>query len=281
MYVVNPTLNILLVGSIDNIRNFFFKKYLVASSAKEGIPSLPKGEVNLNINFQKLYKTTSYQCELPQIEIIYTYKILLIFINLFPSLFLKDLKTLNKALKLCLRLTPIFSKSDINWSSLSLYHKSNLNLFKKIEQYVLKGGAVNYVNSLGSKKRFKSQLINKYNYLEPLLKKDSLSLPRKNIFYYNQTLGTINTYFSDKINVRQNDNVSYSNTNIMKYLDLSNLNSFDMLFLRKSKIFNKGRYSRNRQFYRTGVYWCLYLSIILFSGLYYWFYHFTVNFGFF
>jgi hypothetical protein len=27
-------------------------------------------------------------------------------------------------------------------------------------------------------------------------------------------------------------------------------------FLRKSKLFNKGRYSRNRQTYRTGAYWC-------------------------
>ena len=30
-----------------------------------------------------------------------------------------------------------------------------------------------------------------------------------------------------------------------------------IFFLRKVKIFNKGRYSRNRQNYRTGVYLCL------------------------
>jgi hypothetical protein len=30
-----------------------------------------------------------------------------------------------------------------------------------------------------------------------------------------------------------------------------------VFFLRKVKIFNKGRYSRNRQNYRTGVYLCL------------------------
>ncbi len=28
----------------------------------------------------------------------------------------------------------------------------------------------------------------------------------------------------------------------------------NILFLRKNKVFNKGRYSRNRQTYRTGVY---------------------------
>jgi hypothetical protein len=42
--------------------------------------------------------------------------------------------------------------------------------------------------------------------------------------------------------------------------DASIYNSYDgfsekkVLFLRKNKIFNKGRYSRNRQLYRTGVY---------------------------
>lgn len=30
-----------------------------------------------------------------------------------------------------------------------------------------------------------------------------------------------------------------------------------MLYLRAARHFNKGRYSRNRQLYRTGVYWCI------------------------
>jgi hypothetical protein len=34
------------------------------------------------------------------------------------------------------------------------------------------------------------------------------------------------------------------------------------LYLRKTKFFNKGRYSRNRQIYRTGVYLCFYINII-------------------
>ena len=52
------------------------------------------------------------------------------------------------------------------------------------------------------------------------------------------------------------------------------------LSLRKNKIFNKGRYSRNRQLYRTGVYWSIWLNIILVFGLYYYFYRFTFNFGY-
>lgn len=38
-------------------------------------------------------------------------------------------------------------------------------------------------------------------------------------------------------------------------------NNLNCLFLRKSKYFNKGRYSRNRQIYRTGVYLCFYVNI--------------------
>lgn len=52
------------------------------------------------------------------------------------------------------------------------------------------------------------------------------------------------------------------------------------LVLRKTKSFNKSRYSRNRQYYRTGVYWCLWLNIILVLGLYYSFYRYSLKFSY-
>lgn len=57
-------------------------------------------------------------------------------------------------------------------------------------------------------------------------------------------------------------------------------NDYSNLVLRKTKSFNKSRYSRNRQYYRTGVYWCLWLNIILVFGLYYAFYRYTFKFGY-
>ena len=54
-----------------------------------------------------------------------------------------------------------------------------------------------------------------------------------------------------------------------------NLNCF---FLRKNKTFNKGRYSRNRQIYRTGVYLCFYINIIALYTLWFFFYKFTIKF---
>lgn len=52
------------------------------------------------------------------------------------------------------------------------------------------------------------------------------------------------------------------------------------LLLRKTKSFNKSRYSRNRQYYRTGVFLCLWANIILVMGAYYFFYRLTLKFSY-
>jgi hypothetical protein len=74
--------------------------------------------------------------------------------------------------------------------------------------------------------------------------------------------------------------IKFSPSNFIKYINSLNLNKYNILYLRKAKVFNKGRYSRNRQYYRTGVYWCLYVNIIAVVGIYFWFYRFTMNFGY-
>lgn len=70
----------------------------------------------------------------------------------------------------------------------------------------------------------------------------------------------------------------YSSSTVHKHLNNINLNIFEFQFLRKNKIYNKGRYSRTRQNYRTGVYLCMYVSVLSIFGLYYWFYKFSFNF---
>ena len=72
----------------------------------------------------------------------------------------------------------------------------------------------------------------------------------------------------------------FSSTSIAKYLKVDQCNDFEFQFLRKNKVYNKGRYSRCRQNYRTGVYMCMYLSVCSIFGLYYWFYKFTFNFSY-
>ena len=48
--------------------------------------------------------------------------------------------------------------------------------------------------------------------------------------------------------------IRFSESSVSKYIKLENLNNYVFLYIRKNRIFNKGRYSRNRQLYRTGVY---------------------------
>ena len=74
--------------------------------------------------------------------------------------------------------------------------------------------------------------------------------------------------------------IKFSDSSVNKYISLKSLNNFNFFFLRKNRIFNKSRYSRNRQLYRTGVYWCLWLNIIIVYGLFFLFYRFTFNFGY-
>lgn len=63
---------------------------------------------------------------------------------------------------------------------------------------------------------------------------------------------------------------------------LNNINNFKQervnYVLRKTKSFNKSRYSRNRQYYRTGVFMCLWANIILVLGSYYLFFRLTLKF---
>lgn len=93
----------------------------------------------------------------------------------------------------------------------------------------------------------------------------------KNIkFFKNKNLN-----FNQKINL-----IKFSVSDFFKYLNNYSINKINVLFLRKNKVFNKGRYSRNRQYYRTGVYWCLYVNIVAVIGIYFWFYRFNINFGY-
>jgi len=62
---------------------------------------------------------------------------------------------------------------------------------------------------------------------------------------------------------------------------MQELSKNNIMLLRKTKSFNKSRYSRNRQYYRTGVFLCLWANIILVLGAYYLFFRLTIKFTYF
>lgn len=102
-----------------------------------------------------------------------------------------------------------------------------------------------------------------------------------NLFNQNNVmLFNIKNNLNLKLKSFLNFQIKFSISDFFKYINNRTINSINILFLRKNKIFNKGRYSRNRQYYRTGVYWCLYVNIIAVVGIYFWFYRFNMNFGY-
>lgn len=70
----------------------------------------------------------------------------------------------------------------------------------------------------------------------------------------------------------------YNFKNIFSKINLKYFNLIKQFFLRKTKCFNKSRYSRNRQNFRTGFYWCLYVNVVALVGLNFLFYKFIINF---
>lgn len=61
-------------------------------------------------------------------------------------------------------------------------------------------------------------------------------------------------YYFDKKTTFKKYSIIYKTTNFIKSVSYKNIDKNLFQYIRKNKIFNKGRYSRNRQLYRTGVY---------------------------
>jgi hypothetical protein len=141
-----------------------------------------------------------------------------------------------------------------------------------------------------TKKNFNSNKINYfykiYNYYNKFFIKILSDL---NLNYKNLILINFNFFKNSKIKLANSwlnslkffYPIRFSETSVSKHIKLNNISNYVFFYIRKNRIFNKGRYSRNRQLYRTGVYWCLWLNIMLVYGLYFMFYRFTFNFGYF
>ena len=72
--------------------------------------------------------------------------------------------------------------------------------------------------------------------------------------------------------------IRFNTTNALLNLNSASVANQLIYFLRKNKSFIKGRYARNRQYYRTGVYWCIWINILAIVAFYYWFYRLMFNF---
>jgi hypothetical protein len=100
-------------------------------------------------------------------------------------------------------------------------------------------------------------------------------------FYFNKATMSL-TYINESFKSLNNTYypVRFNESSSNKFIELNKISDYCFFYIRKNRIFNKGRYSRNRQTYRTGVYWCLYFNILSVYGLYFIFYRFSFNFGY-
>ena len=122
--------------------------------------------------------------------------------------------------------------------------------------------------------------INYTNYGVFFLNKIQIVLNKQRGFYFNlykYTFFDSNTKCVVPNNIQIAD-LKYNSSSMDKYINTKSIGIMEFQFLRKNKVFNKGRYSRCRQNYRTGVYICMYLSVVSIFGLYFWFYKFSFNF---
>jgi hypothetical protein len=116
----------------------------------------------------------------------------------------------------------------------------------------------------------------------------------KNFFFLSNEKSNNHDYMSSlvKLNLKSNywnkftnttDSIKKSTSSDILYLykpeSLLGINQkYECLFLRKNTSFNNGRYSRHRQVYRTGVYMCFYINILVMYSLWFYFYKFKFKF---
>jgi len=230
------------------LQNIFYKNYSYINLLGFLGNQNNKLRGNLNVNFKdlyKIYKNSNYNT-LPEF---------FIFIKIFTKInsnFLMQVISRDGILEN--KLIKLFSNIIIMGDQ--KYFKNIFKISEKINFFEFTSNSK--VKFKETKLSYKSNtyyttLFNKYRGSLDSGKLRS-DVNHGNVFYYFWVIGAYKTFFETKYSFFRKNLVKFMNTNIVKFVDLTTLNTYDIFFLRRSKIFNKGRYSRNRQFYRTGVY---------------------------
>lgn len=104
-------------------------------------------------------------------------------------------------------------------------------------------------------------------------------VPEKKFYRKNLFLNS-NVYFSyivkDRVDWR-----FLSKEDDFYFVNKINIDFFKINFFRLNKLYNKGKFSRNRQTYRTGVFLCIWLTILTVIGMYFYFYTLSIKFTYF
>ena len=242
-----------------NLNNTFYKK-----------------NKNTKINFKKNYLAFKYLNIINNLDI----KLFSIYLLVTKHYFASVFKNSNLDLTIFL----LLNRLAISTGSLNTY-SLDLNKFHDYSKYInlttKNNNSLIIYNNLNTNLMLNNVLTLKaQNYI----KLKYLTLIENNYFYnlnlnkhFNFNVDFNNVFFNK---LKNSYKITFSASNVVKYISDLSVNNSVILYLRKNKVFNKSRYSRNRQTYRTGAYWCLYINIIAVVAFYFWFYKFTMNFGY-
>jgi hypothetical protein len=159
----------------------------------------------------------------------------------------------------------------INFFIFNLYKLKDFNKFYGL-LLIKKNYTLLTSNLTGLKNKINLQITNEVISKVSHIKIGSFSnnILNANKNYFN-TLGAIKLNKGAQMPITYNKDLNY------KYIKDT---SAALFLIRDTHIYNKGQYSRNRQTYRTGVFWCLALSIISVVTLYYLFFGVFIKFGY-
>ena len=196
------------------------------------------------------------------------------YFNMYSSFFYKNYNLYNN-IKLIFFFNYIFNKNN---KSLVVY---NLDVFNDWYKYNFN---LNFVRVIEKKKI----IFNLFYLKNKFFKYNKLFLKNfkqnyNNIYFFKLFTKDLKIKINNKWDniLKKHYKIRFSESSISKYININSVKNYKINYIRKNRIFNKSRYSRNRQLYRTGVYWCLWLNVLVVYGLFFVFYRFTFNFGYF
>lgn len=217
-------------------------------------------EFDTNLTLKTFMRIISYKLDLlyPKIQYnLYTRTIGYMF-DAMDNIFLNVTETLfkNQTLR-------IYSRKSFHQFRDILGEPDSLNVMYRLNSFKLSvynplPKKLHYISSVKAESDDFNKIIKQYSnfYIKHVGKKNyNLYAP----FYMYSKIKTllskrvtINIEFKRKL--AEVFKIKYQPSDVTQYLTLRNIKKYNILYIRRNKIFNKGRYSRNRQLYRTGVY---------------------------
>lgn len=173
-----------------------------------------------------------------------------------------------------------FNKFFFNTLSFFYFRATNFSNISndKIALYFLLKFFINFRTNTTSIKFINVSTISKYkNLMFNYSIKDFSSTNRSTVFTYYNISKYLNSFYVYDLKNNFTDVYNFNSTNnfTTNVVNGFQSNPTAINFIKLNKIYNKGKFARNKQIYRTGVIWCLWLTVLTVCAPFYYFYSFN------